>query len=262
MTTPNTALRAARLGLRMSQDDMARALREAGCRSASKRLVQRWESGTITAPRPSHALALERVTGLPIATLGFSPVGVLAVVRASGRSDDAPTGAGDDSGEFVYDEGGQNPHGPGDASAVYRPRPGSNLTGIWRSRYEYPSSGRGATFAGLHHAVILQHGDQVNVRSLPGSAASRLTLDLRLTGGVVTGNWSETTDPDGYYRGATYYGAIQLLVDPTGRHLTGKWVGFGSNFDINSGPWEFTLLDHDTSRAAIDRWNHSPEQPG
>lgn len=45
------------MGLLMSQDDFARALREAGRRAgepndASKRLVQRWEAGTSVSPGP------------------------------------------------------------------------------------------------------------------------------------------------------------------------------------------------------------------
>ena len=47
MTTPNGAIRAVRMGMRLSQDDFARALRDAGGRTgqpndANKRLVQRW----------------------------------------------------------------------------------------------------------------------------------------------------------------------------------------------------------------------------
>src|SRR5215211_3496502 len=76
-TTANTTLRAVRMGMLMSQDDFARAVRAAGARAgepneANKRLVQRWESGDIAAPRPVYARALESVTGLPIASLGFS----------------------------------------------------------------------------------------------------------------------------------------------------------------------------------------------
>jgi len=69
------------MGLLMSQDDFAWAIRTAGDRAgqpndASKRLVQRWESGATAAPRPVYARALEAVTGLPIETLGFAmPVG-------------------------------------------------------------------------------------------------------------------------------------------------------------------------------------------
>src|SRR5690242_11713359 len=77
VTTPNGTLRAVRMGMLMSQDDFARALRVAGERAghpndASKRLVQRWEAGVIAAPRPVYARALEAVTGLPIESLGFA----------------------------------------------------------------------------------------------------------------------------------------------------------------------------------------------
>ena len=63
----------------------------------------------------------------------------------------------------------------------------------------------------------------------------------------------------GYYRGAQYHGAIQLLIELTGTRMAGKWVGFGKNFDINSGPWELVLLDSSTSKAAIDAYNHPPQ---
>jgi DNA-binding transcriptional regulator YiaG len=60
MTTPNTTLRAVRISMMLSQDDFAAALREAGEQAgyeleASKRLVQRWESGAISAPSPELA---------------------------------------------------------------------------------------------------------------------------------------------------------------------------------------------------------------
>jgi transcriptional regulator with XRE-family HTH domain len=48
---PNTALRAARHRLNMSQDDLARALREAGWTSCDKRTLQRYESGESANPQ-------------------------------------------------------------------------------------------------------------------------------------------------------------------------------------------------------------------
>ena len=77
MSEPNLILRDVRKSLRMSQEDLARAIRQDGQRTGgvnncSKRLVQRWEAGIITAPRGSYARALEHVTGLPIGNLGFA----------------------------------------------------------------------------------------------------------------------------------------------------------------------------------------------
>ncbi|WP_040864708.1 helix-turn-helix domain-containing protein [Nocardia exalbida] len=244
-SAPNTALRAARNARLMSQDDLARALREAGCASATKRLVQRWESGLTANPRPSHARALEKVMRLPIESLGFGAV-------MAGRS---LTG-GEDGTEVDSAIGEVAPE---QFAAARRPRTPGNYSGIWLSRYEYYSSGRDATFTAVHHVVVLQHDSRLTVRSLPNSAQSSLEMDLTVDGHVATGTWREHTAQDGYYRGAYYHGAIQLLIELTGARMAGKWVGFGKSFEINSGPWELVLQDSSTSKAAIDAYDRPPD---
>lgn len=134
-------------------------------------------------------------------------------------------------------------------------RPRGDYSGVWLSRYEYFSSGRNGTFTSLHYVTLLQHGDRLTVRSLPGSADSSLTMDLTLDGNVLTGTWAEQTDPNSYYRGARYHGSIQMLAEPTGRRMTGKWVGFGKNMDINTGPWELVFQDASTNKATLQRYN-------
>jgi transcriptional regulator with XRE-family HTH domain len=246
MTAPNGTLRAVRMSLRMSQDEFARALRDAGAPDASKRQVQRWESGTTTFPRTNYVRALEQVTGLPIASLGFSvPV---------------PHARISEDGQGGHDVEAETPGWHATAAAPVA-RPAGNRSGVWLSRYQYFSSGRQAAFTGLHYVVILQHGDRLTVRSLPGSSAtnSQLTMDLTVDGNVVTGTWVEQTSPDGYYRGARYHGAIQMLVEPTGHHMSGKWVGFGKEMDVNTGPWELVLQDASTQKVTLDRFNHPPE---
>ncbi|MEU7143357.1 helix-turn-helix transcriptional regulator [Nocardia sp. NPDC046473] len=243
MSTPNTALRAARNARLMSQDDLARALREVGCASATKRLVQRWESGYTANPRPSHARALERVMGLPIESLGFG-----AVMAGRSLSDS------DNAGHEVESEIGDVPreHHPGTGM----PQQHSGVHGgIWLSRYEFYSSGRAETFTSSHYVILLQHRDRLTIRSLPGSARSSLELDMTVDGHVATGTWSERTASDGYYHGARYHGAIQLLIELTGTRMAGKWVGFGKNFDVNVGPWELILQDRSTSKAAIEAFD-------
>ena len=249
--TPNGALRAVRMGLLMSQDDFARALRQAGVRvgvpnDANKRLVQRWEAGVITAPRPAYARALEAVTGLPISSLGFTVQVPTARVSSDGQG-------GHDV--EIAEAAVLAPSG----APVARTAPSGNYSGVWLSRYEYFSSGRGDTFTSLHHVVVLQHGDRLTVRSLPGSADSALTMDLTVDGNVITGTWVEQTAQDGYYRGARYHGAIQLLAEPTGRRLTGKWVGFGKEMDVNTGPWELTFQDASTNKATLAKYDRPPD---
>jgi hypothetical protein len=240
------------MGLLMSQDDFARAVREAGARvgvpnDANKRLVQRWESGTTTSPRPVYARALEDVTGLPIESLGFTGTVPMARVADDGRG-------GHDM------EPSANGVVPAASPPQSVPQAASrNYSGVWLSRYEYFSSGRDSAFTGLHYVVVLQHGNRLTVRSLPGSSDSPLTMDLEVDGHVATGTWTEQTATEGYYRGARYHGAIQLLVEPTGRRMTGKWVGFGKEFDVNTGPWELVFQDASTNKATLAAYDRRPE---
>lgn len=242
------------MGLLMSQDDFARALREAGQRAgqpndASKRLVQRWESGTTAAPRPVYARALEVVTGLPIESLGFA-----ASVPTVRVSDDGRGGHDVEDAAFGIT-----------APSTTPPQPAArgNYSGVWLSAYEYVSSSRGnEVFTGKHFVVLLQHNNRITARSLPRAATnggSQLTLDLELDTNTLTGTWTEQTASDGYYRGARYHGAIQLLIEPTGRRIAGKWVGFGKEFDVNTGPWELRLMDSSTAKKTLDAYNRPPE---
>lgn len=239
------------MGLLMSQDDFARALRQAGERAgvpndANKRLVQRWESGTTAAPRPVYARALETVTGLPIESLGFAAPVPEAGVTGDGRGghdlETRPNGVATPTGQPIVRPGAQ-----------------SNFSGVWLSRYEYYSSGRQDTFTGLHYVVVLQHGDRLTVRSIPGSSDSQLTMDLTVDGSVVTGTWVEQTAETSYYRGARYHGAIQMLAEPTGRRISGKWVGFGKEMDVNTGPWDLTFQDASTNKATLAKYGRHPE---
>lgn len=249
--TPNGTLRAVRMGLLMSQDDFARALRDAGARAgvpndANKRLVQRWESGTTAAPRPVYARALEAVTGLPIESLGFDMTPV-----PQGRV------SGDGHGGHDLEPA---PRNAASATGVgVQTAPQGGCSGVWLSRYEYYSSGREAKFVGLHYVVILQHGSRLTVRSLPRTSNSQLTMDLTVDGSVITGTWVEQTDQESYYRGARYHGAIQMLVEPTGRRMSGKWVGFGKEMDVNTGPWELIFQDRSTNKVTLAQYDKPPE---
>jgi len=89
--------------------------------------------------------------------------------------------------------------------------------------------------------AIVHHRTRMQVRSMPGSR-SRVLTDLTANGQVLTGTWTEETNPAGYYQGAVCHGAIQLLLEPTGREMTGKRVGFGRDFDLNTGLWTLELL--------------------
>ena len=228
----------------MSQGEFALAIRAAGQRAGepndcTKRLVQRWEAGYVTGvPRGNYARALEAVTGQPIENLGFrgADPGRRQVLGATAAAAAASVAWS------IPESRAKGARGP--------------LTGIWRSRYEYASSSRGGgTYAASHYVMVIQHGDRLQVRSLPGTAQGRVTMDLTVSGSVVTGTWQEITDPGGYYSGSTYHGAIQFTAGPAGTRLKGTWVGFNKDGGIQTGPWTLDLVSADTSKAAMERYN-------
>jgi transcriptional regulator with XRE-family HTH domain len=240
MTEPNTRLRAVRLALRMSQADFAQAIREAGRKSGEPNgctasQIRRWESGATMTPHPRYLRALEIATGQPADNLGF---------RADERYG-LDTKLLAMAGETWPEPGPQTDAAP--------------LNGIWLSRYEYESSGRGAWFSSAHYVLAIQQGARVQVRSLPETAPGRLIMELTVNGQAATGNWTEETNPDGYYQGAVYHGAIQMLLEPSNRKMSGKWAGFGREFDVNTGPWSLELVTHDTTPEAQERYNRPVE---
>jgi len=123
----------------------------------------------------------------------------------------------------------------------------SQYDGIWHSTYRYHSSSRKQTLQGEHYVVMRQQGSQLLAESLPVSNESVLRLELTLNGLTATGTWSERTAPSGYYRGRTYHGAIQLVIDPMGKSMTGKWVGMDREFNVNSDTWELHWIDEASS---------------
>ena len=70
---------------------------------------------------------------------------------------------------------------------------------------------------------------------------------------------SSSSSASGSYAGGVYFGAIQMLAEPTGRRLAGKWAGFGRDLEINVGPWRLQLVSSDASGRVQrhSRKNHS-----
>jgi hypothetical protein len=124
-----------------------------------------------------------------------------------------------------------------------------DLSGIWHSHYAYTSTGRGRDFVGEHYLAMRHKGDRFLGESVPASNGSRLRLDLVLNGSIATGTWSERTSPTGYYRGSVYHGAMQLVIDPMGKTMKGKWIGFDRESFVQSDNWELNWVEEERSRS-------------
>ena len=110
------------------------------------------------------------------------------------------------------------------------------LTGWWISQYRFHSTGRQKEFTGEHRVELRSEEGRLSGRSEPTPTGS-LELELCPDGLLVTGTWTERTAASGYYGGAVYHGILQLVLDPTGRFMDGRWLGPDRNFTIDSGPW-------------------------
>jgi hypothetical protein len=121
------------------------------------------------------------------------------------------------------------------------------IGGIWRSHYTYRSSRRKGTFDAEHYLVARQHGQNVTAESVPHSAGSQVKLDLFVEGAIASGRWWEHTPVNSSYEGASYHGVIQLVIDPRGQRLQGRWLGFNSKYEISDGAWDLLCVDSSVS---------------
>ncbi len=135
------------------------------------------------------------------------------------------------------------------------PVDGKSLGGVWHSKYSYYSDGRGKQFESEHYVALRQSGRHVSAQSLPNSLDSVLTLDLAIDGSALTGTWMERTSPTGYYKGAVYHGAIQLLLDPTMRSMSGQWVGFDKRANVDSGAWDLLRVATSTTPNVLKQFH-------
>ncbi len=121
----------------------------------------------------------------------------------------------------------------------------TDLSGTWRSVYEYPSSSRGGTFTSEHEVTLTQDGSTVRVRSF--GSRSRIMIDLQALEVedqvVLTGEWTEVTDPAGPYEGRRYHGGVQMLLSEDGHRMSGRWVGHNRALtEINAGTWQLERI--------------------
>ena len=120
-----------------------------------------------------------------------------------------------------------------------------DIHGVWKSHYRFPSSSREKEFEIDYYVRAHRVDGHIVFATVPGTSSSYVVVRLYFDELVGTGSWQEETDPEGYYKGAVYHGAIQVVASEDHKHLKGQWVGFGKNMQVNTGPWEFTYVGED-----------------
>ncbi len=59
-----------------------------------------------------------------------------------------------------------------------------------------------------------------------------------------------TSPGEGSSKPGTYHGALQMVIDPSGRTMHGMWLGFGRRFSVNAGEWTLTWQEGSTRKSA------------
>lgn len=102
-----------------------------------------------------------------------------------------------------------------------------NNTNTWQSTHWYPSADDVKEEQCTHTVAAHRRGNKWVLESLPDDDKSHMVVNLTVDGNLATGSWSENTLGDSEYEGATYSGAMQLLISKDGNQMDGKWVGIG-----------------------------------
>jgi len=140
----------------------------------------------------------------------------------------------------------------------------TKLSGDWNSYYRYPSSARGDNFWGQHVLHATQTGNKLKLETGVDSPSHVvMELELYVDGRTASGTWVEHTDPEGYYRGRTYDGTIELKITESGERMNGIWHGAGKDGTMNSDIWELAKAEASVLKDDMPkRWKLTHWYPG
>lgn len=111
-----------------------------------------------------------------------------------------------------------------------------DFSGIWHSRYDFTTASKDSGFTDEYDVRIYPaSGNEIVIQSLPNDKESYILLRLIRDGRILTGTWYEQTAPTGHYKGVTYYGPIQLVLDEDGNAMRGMWFGVDDQMEMQGG---------------------------
>lgn len=118
----------------------------------------------------------------------------------------------------------------------------ANFSGIWKSSYKFYDDRRNGSYWSEHYVQIRQANNTLIIESVPSVNDAYLFIRLHIDGDLATGSWQEQTSKQGFFTGAVFVGALQLVISEDKKRMSGKWVAFGPNMKVNSNEWELTYI--------------------
>lgn len=127
-----------------------------------------------------------------------------------------------------------------------------DFSGVWQCTYWYTSDRRGpGHYTSTHQMMAQRRGNTVVFESLPNGDGSFLLVHLRLDGRLASGSWEETSSPKGPFKGARFYGPLQLVLDEDGKALRGMWLGVGRQMQVKADKWEIVHVAQSPKHLAV-----------
>ena len=90
-------------------------------------------------------------------------------------------------------------------------------------------------------AEIAQIGDKFYATAIAKPVTTKegrpFIIEGEIEGRYITGRWYDSA------KGATYFGAFQLVIDLVPNRMVGQWIGFSDSGKIKSGEWVWERLE-------------------
>jgi hypothetical protein len=143
-------------------------------------------------------------------------------------------------------------------AAGFVPRSSRTLAGFWQLEYDYAENG-----------TRKREVQIVALRSVAGAVFGR-TVASRSHAYTVKGHFRQEFYFTGFWQsikpGHSYHGSFQLILQPDGVELNGKWLGFSERLEtVNHGDWSWKRLSHTLRKkerdAALQRFRELTIEP-
>lgn len=112
-------------------------------------------------------------------------------------------------------------------------------SGIWLSRHH--KVGKYKPVASFYVKMKLKK-EELAIESLPNQDNSYMSASFTIEKDVATGTYQSYNAPNTAAPGSRYYGVAQLVVQPDGKSLKGKGVGFSKSGKVEPTIWELVYI--------------------
>lgn len=126
------------------------------------------------------------------------------------------------------------------------PKRSRRIVGLWYSAFWYYGIDK-VVHQHTHVLAFRMVGNRVTATTVAGPNIKYQMFGKLTSSTYITGTWENATSEN------IYHGACQFVVQPEGKVLTGRWLGWNKDQVVATGPWILMRISSDVSEAAIEK---------